>query len=252
MRSLKFDFPEYVVECIDWDSCDTLGMSPGRWCIATLVIVAMGPFETINLIISVASLCVLLCLAAFLKTRVDVVLRAEKSGEGIKDASLFLLGNPRLAKELFIAILYQQAFHVATWIFGAWQIGAGEEYACYYGKTWEITVSAFVVLAALLVGGYVILPLDALVAQMSGHFRSELLDARVTDVVKQLAERLERRRRGTRRFATQEHAVTHIQRAFRERKKQNLGRAAKVALLHAASGKRSGGDVRVDVGDVAR
>jgi len=46
--------------------------------------------------------------------------------------------------------------------------------------------------------------------------------------------------------------VTHIQRAFRERKKQNLGRAAKVALLHAASGKRSGGDVRVDVGDVAR
>ena len=252
VRSLKFDFPEYVVECIDWDSCDTLGMSPGRWCIATLVIVAMGPFETINLIISVASLCVLLCLAAFLKTRVDVVLRAEKSGEGIKDASLFLLGNPRLAKELFIAILYQQAFHVATWIFGAWQIGAGEEYACYYGKTWEITVSAFVVLAALLVGGYVILPLDALVAQMSGHFRSELLDARVTDVVKQLAERLERRRRGTRRFATQEHAVTHIQRAFRERKKQNLGRAAKVALLHAASGKRSGGDVRVDVGDVAR
>jgi hypothetical protein len=53
VRSLKFDFPEYVVECIDWDSCDTLGMSPGRWCIATLVIVAMGPFETINLIISV-------------------------------------------------------------------------------------------------------------------------------------------------------------------------------------------------------
>lgn len=254
VRSLKFDFPEYVLECIDWDSCDTLGMSPGRWCIATLVIVVMGPFETVNLIISVASLCVLLCLAAFLKTRVDVVLRAEKSGEGspITDASLFLLGRPRLAKELFIAILYQQAFHVATWIFGAWQIGVGEKYACYYGQTWEVAVSAFVVLAALLVGGYVILPLDALVAQMSGHFRSELLDARVTDVVKQLAASLERRRRGTRRFATQEHAVTHIQRAFRERKKKNLGRAAKVALLHEASGKRGGGDVRVDVGDVAR
>ena len=34
------------------------------------VIVVMGPFETVNLIISVA-LCALLCLA-FLKTRVDV------------------------------------------------------------------------------------------------------------------------------------------------------------------------------------
>ena len=98
-------------------------------------------------------------------------------------------------------------------------------------------VSAGTVLVSLLVGGYVILPLDALLAQMSGHFRSELLDARVTDVVKQLAASLDRRRRGTRRFATEEQAVLHIQRAFRERKKRNLGRAAKLALMHAASGK---------------
>ena len=58
--------------------------------------------------------------------------------------------------------------------------------------------------------------------------------------------------------------MTHIQRAFRERKKRNLGRAAKVALLHAASGKKAkenrrgepgaaaGGDVRVDIGEDAR
>ena len=264
VRSLKFDFPEYVMECIDWDSCDTLGMSPGRWCIATIIIVAMGPFETINLIISIASVCVLLSLAAWLKTRVDLVLRAEKRGDAVADAELFLLGRPRLAKELFIAILYQQAFHVATWIFGAWQIGVGDEHACYYGPIWSIVVSVCAVVVSLLVGGYVILPLDALVAQMSGHFRSELLDARVADVVKQLAASLERRRAGTRRFATQEQAVTHIQRAFRERKKRNLGRAAKVALLHAASGKKAkenrrgepgaaaGGDVRVDIGEDAR
>ena len=259
VRSLKFDFPEYVMECIDWDSCDTLGMSPGRWCIATIIIVAMGPFETINLIISIASVCVLLSLAAWLKTRVDLVLRAEKRGDAVADAELFLLGRPRLAKELFIAILYQQAFHVATWIFGAWQIGVGDGYGCYYGQSWSVLVSAGTVLVSLLVGGYVILPLDALLAQMSGHFRSELLDARVTDVVKQLAASLERRRRGTRRFATQEQAVLHIQRAFRERKKRNLGRAAKLALMHAASGKMAdrgraggGGDVRVDVGDDVR
>ena len=259
VRSLKFDFPEYVMECIDWDSCDTLGMSPGRWCIATVIILVMGPFENINLIVSVVSVCVILGLAAWLKTRVDLVLRAEKRGDGVTDAQLFLLGRPRLAKELFIAILYQQAFHVATWIFGAWQIGVGDGYGCYYGQSWSVLVSAGTVLVSLLVGGYVILPLDALLAQMSGHFRSELLDARVTDVVKQLAASLERRRRGTRRFATQEEAVLHIQRAFRERKKRNLGRAAKLALMHAASGKMAdrgraggGGDVRVDVGDDVR
>jgi mlo protein len=259
VRSLKFDFPEYVMECIDWDSCDTLGMSPGRWCIATVIILVMGPFENINLIVSVVSVCVILGLAAWLKTRVDLVLRAEKRGDGVTDAQLFLLGRPRLAKELFIAILYQQAFHVATWIFGAWQIGVGDGYGCYYGQSWSVLVSAGTVLVSLLVGGYVILPLDALLAQMSGHFRSELLDARVTDVVKQLAASLERRRRGTRRFATQEQAVLHIQRAFRERKKRNLGRAAKLALMHAASGKMAdrgraggGGDVRVDVGDDVR
>ena len=140
VRSLKFDFPEYVMECIDWDSCDTLGMSPGRWCIATIIIVAMGPFETINLIISIASVCVLLSLAAWLKTRVDLVLRAEKRGDAVADAELFLLGRPRLAKELFIAILYQQAFHVATWIFGAWQIGVGDGYGCYYGQSWSVHV----------------------------------------------------------------------------------------------------------------
>ena len=259
VRSLKFDFPEYVMECIDWDSCDTLGMSPGRWCIATVIILVMGPFENINLIVSVVSVCVILGLAAWLKTRVDLVLRAEKRGDGVTDAQLFLLGRPRLAKELFIAILYQQAFHVATWIFGAWQIGVGDGYGCYYGQSWSVLVSAGTVLVSLLVGGYVILPLDALLAQMSGHFRSELLDARVTDVVKQLAASLERRRRGTRRFATEEQAVLHIQRAFRERKKRNLGRAAKLALMHAASGKMAdrgraggGGDVRVDVGDDVR
>ena len=259
VRSLKFDFPEYVMECIDWDSCDTLGMSPGRWCIATVIILVMGPFENINLIVSVVSVCVILGLAAWLKTRVDLVLRAEKRGDGVTDAQLFLLGRPRLAKELFIAILYQQAFHVATWIFGAWQIGVGDGYGCYYGQSWSVLVSAGTVLVSLLVGGYVILPLDALLAQMSGHFRSELLDARVTDVVKQLAASLERRRRGTRCFATQEQAVLHIQRAFRERKKRNLGRAAKLALMHAASGKMAdrgraggGGDVRVDVGDDVR
>lgn len=259
VRSLKFDFPEYVMECIDWDSCDTLGMSPGRWCIATVIILVMGPFENINLIVSVVSVCVILGLAAWLKTRVDLVLRAEKRGDGVTDAQLFLLGRPRLAKELFIAILYQQAFHVATWIFGAWQIGVGDGYGCYYGQTWSVLVSAGTVLVSLLVGGYVILPLDALLAQMSGHFRSELLDARVTDVVKQLAASLDRRRRGTRRFATEEQAVLHIQRAFRERKKRNLGRAAKLALMHAASGKMAdrgqaggGGDVRVDVGDDVR
>ena len=94
VRSLKFDFPEYVMECIDWDSCDTLGMSPGRWCIATVIILVMGPFENINLIVSVVSVCVILGLAAWLKTRVDLVLRAEKRGDGVTDAQLFLLGRP--------------------------------------------------------------------------------------------------------------------------------------------------------------
>ena len=70
----------------------------------------------------------------------DLVLRAEKRGDAVADAELFLLGRPRLAKELFIAILYQQAFHVATWIFGAWQIGVGDGYGCYYGQSWSVHV----------------------------------------------------------------------------------------------------------------
>ena len=242
VRSLSFDFPQYVVECVDCDSGDQLGMSPGRWLIATAIIVMMGPFEKINLVISIASLVTLLGLAAWLKTRVDYIMRVEKFGDELSDGRLFLLSHPRLAKDLFIFILYQQSFHVASWIFGAWQIGVGTGYGCYYGETWSVVVSGVSVMLGLLVGGYVILPLEALVSQMSGAFRAELLDEKVQSVMTTLAAKLERRRRGIKKFATQEQAVVHIQKTFRARKKRNLDKAARVAMLHAASsGSRASG-----------
>jgi len=237
VRSLKFDFPEYVLACVDWDSSDTLGMSPGRWSIATVIILLMGPYENINLLVSFVSLITLLGLAMWLKSRVDYVLMTEKTGGFVSDASLFLLSKPRLVKDAFVAILYQQSFHVASWIFGMWQVGVGERYGCYYGETWSVAVSGITVLISLVVGGYIILPLDALVSQMSGQFRSELLDPDVAAAVTRLAATLERRRR-RRRFATKESAAIHIQRTFRQRKRINLDRAAKVALLRAANGER--------------
>jgi hypothetical protein len=240
IRSLSFDFPQFVTECVDCDSGDQLGITPGRWAIATLIICAMGPFGDVNLVISFASLGVLIGLACWLKTRVDYILAVEKRGGHIDDGRVYLLSRPRLAKDLFIFILYQQAFHVASWVFGVWQIGVGGRYGCYYGQTWSVFVSVVTVLLGLLVGGYIILPLEALVSQMSGAFRRELLDKKVVSVVTQLAHRLEQRRRGVRKFKTETHAVVHIQREFRARRRRNLEKAARVAMLHAASRARGG------------
>jgi mlo protein len=36
IQSHKFDFATYVLECIEANSSEMLGMSPGRWLIATV------------------------------------------------------------------------------------------------------------------------------------------------------------------------------------------------------------------------
>jgi hypothetical protein len=55
-------------------------------------------------------------------------------------------------------------------------------------------------------------------------------------VMKELAVRMETRRKGKRRFVTQEDATVAIQRAFRARKLRNLEKAAKMAMMsHGAN-----------------
>jgi hypothetical protein len=61
-----------------------------------------------------------------------------------------------LWQALFIGILYQQAFHLASCIFGAWQIGVGVDYQCYYGDPASLFVSLVLMLFSFLLGGYVV------------------------------------------------------------------------------------------------
>lgn len=66
---------------------------------------------------------------------------------------------------------------------------------------------------------------------MSGRFRAELLSVHSKAVVRELAERLEKKRMSRRMFATKEEAVVLIQRAFRARRARHLEKAAKVIMV---------------------
>ena len=238
IRSVKFDFSSYALQCIESHSEETLGMSPGRWLLASVILIMWGPIEEINLIISLVSLGLILFLAAWLRRGVDLILAAEKSGTKVS-ADMFLFGRPRLLEDTFILIIFQQAFHVATWIFGAWQVGvAMKGYECYYGTPYSVAVSFGTMVVSLLLGGYVILPLQALEAQLSDHFRADLMGSHMKAMMKDLAERMERRRTGTRLFRTEEDAILHIQRAFRARKERYLENAAKIAMVDVTASKR--------------
>ena len=238
IRSVKFDFSSYALQCIESHSEETLGMSPGRWLLASVILIMWGPIEEINLIISLVSLGLILFLAAWLRRGVDLILAAEKSGTKVS-ADLFLFGRPRLLEDTFILIIFQQAFHVATWIFGAWQVGVGlKGYDCYYGTPYSVAVSFATMVVSLLLGGYVILPLQALEEQLSDHFRVDLMGSHMKTMMKDLAATMERRRKGTRLFRTEEDAILHIQRAFRARKERYLENAAKIAMVDVTVSKR--------------
>ena len=229
IQSHKFDFADFILECIEADSSDILGMSPSRWLIATLLILFWGIVDEIHLIVSLVSLVALVAIAAKLRRTVMRIIEIERKGGAVTD-DLFWFRRPQLIEEIFTVILYQQAFHIASWLFGAWQIGVGSTYACYYGVNVSVWLSSVIIAVSFILGGYVILPLQALVSQMSGRFREELLGPHIKAVMKEMTARMKARRR-PKRFATQEEATIAIQRAFRARRARNLEKAAKIAMM---------------------
>lgn len=152
IQSHKFDFAKYVLECIEANSCEMLGLSPGRWLMATAIIFLWGPVNEIHVIVSLTSLALLVVIAFKLRRTIDVIIAIEHEG-GLVTDDVFWFGRPQFIEELFIGILYQQAFHLASWLFGAWQIGVGRGYGCYYGSIWSFTISAVLISSCFILGG---------------------------------------------------------------------------------------------------
>ena len=235
VSSASFDFCEYVESCVAKNSEEALGMSPGRWFFAAAMILAWGPLHEINTFVSVLSLFATLTLSLWIRFRLDVALDVERRGVGTVDdrGGVFLCGVPRLADDVFVAVLYQQSFHLAGWIFGLWTVGlGGGENVCYYGVWWSVWLSVATVATCAALGGYVVLPMHALASQMSSGFRADLMGDRTSAVMQGIMRQLARKRTGNvRAFASDEEAVVFIQRAFRARKRTYFQRAARAAMI---------------------
>lgn len=233
IHSYKFDFSSYVMQCIESNSSETLGMSPSRWLIATVLILIWGPFRDMNLAVSVVSFASLIASAALLSRRVEALLNIERVVGQVTDNDAFFFGRPQLLEEVMVVIMYQQAFHIASWLFGWWNVGsAWEGYGCYYGKGWGLAVSVVVVAASLTIGGYVILPLQALTSQMTpSKLKGDLLGPHVKGAL----DFMLRKKRRVKKFPTQEDAVIHIQRCFRKRRQRNLEMAGRMAMINEIS-----------------
>ena len=210
-------------------------MSPGRWFVAAAMILAWGPLHEINTFVSVLSLFATLTLSLWIRFRLDVALDVERRGVGTVDdrGGVFLCGVPRLADDVFVAVLYQQSFHLAVWIFGLWTVGLGGGVnVCYYGVWWSVWLSVATVATCAALGGYVVLPMHALASQMSSGFRADLMGDRTSAVMLGIMRQLARKRTGNvRAFASDEEAVVFIQRAFRARKRTYFQRAARAAMI---------------------
>jgi len=168
------------MQCIESNSSETLGMSPARWLIATVLILVWGPWREMNLVVSLISLASLIGIAVVLSRRVDALLRIEREVGQVTD-DIFLFRRPQLLEEIMVVVMYQQAFHIASWLFGWWNVGsAWDGYNCYYGEGWGLAVSVLVVATSLSIGGYVILPLQALTSQMTpSKLKGDLLGPHV-------------------------------------------------------------------------
>jgi mlo protein len=232
IHSYKFDFSSYVMQCIESNSSETLGMSPARWLIATVLILLWGPFREMNLAVSVVSFASLIASAALLSRRVEALLHIERSVGQVTD-DVFLFRRPQLLEEVMVAIMYQQAFHIASWLFGWWNVGsAWDGYSCYYGEGWGLAVSVVVVAASLAIGGYVILPLQALTSQMTPtKLKGDLLGPHVKGAL----DFMLRKKRRVKKFPTETDAVVHIQRCFRKRRQRNLEMAGRMAMINEVS-----------------
>jgi mlo protein len=232
IHSYKFDFSSYVMQCIESNSSETLGMSPARWLIATVLILVWGPWREMNLVVSLISLASLIGIAVVLSRRVDALLRIEREVGQVTD-DIFLFRRPQLLEEIMVVVMYQQAFHIASWLFGWWNVGsAWDGYNCYYGEGWGLAVSVLVVATSLSIGGYVILPLQALTSQMTpSKLKGDLLGPHVKGAL----DFMMRRKKHVKKFPTEEDAVVHIQRTFRKRRQRNLEMAGRMAMINEVS-----------------
>jgi mlo protein len=205
-------------------------MSPGRWAIAAVMILMWGSSEAFNFAVSAMNFLLCCALAVKLNMTVKTILQVEDEG-GKMSNKVFWFRNPRFVEDVFVLALFQQAFSLGAFIFGLWEVGTGDDYECYYGPHWRWILEIIFLLQAMLLGGYVILPLQAVTAQMSDHFRAELLGQHTKKTMQMITEQLARRRSNVKRFATQEAAVLHIQRAFRARQEKRMLQLARRAIV---------------------
>ena len=93
--------------------------APSRWVIATVIILLWGPVVELHFIVSLISFALMICIALKLRRTVDVIIAIEHDCGDVSD-KIFWFSRPQIIEELFIGILYQQAFHCASWLFGVW------------------------------------------------------------------------------------------------------------------------------------
>jgi hypothetical protein len=103
----------------------------------------------------------LLCcaLAVKLNTTVKTILQVEDEG-GKMSNEVYWFRNPKFIEDAFVLALFQQAFSLGAMVFGLWEVGYGDDYECYYGGPGTYILKIAFLLQALLLGGYVILPLQ--------------------------------------------------------------------------------------------
>tara|TARA_B100001142_G_scaffold319202_1_gene362386 strand:- start:1132 stop:2601 length:1470 start_codon:yes stop_codon:yes gene_type:complete len=159
IRSRKFDFAQFLEHCLEQNLSETLGMSPGRWAIAAALILAWGPAIWVTFGVSAMNFLLCCALAVKLNMTVKTILQVEDDG-GKMSNEVYWFRNPKFIEDAFVLALFQQAFSLGAMVFGLWEVGYGDDYECYYGGPGTYILKIAFLLQALLLGGYVILPLQ--------------------------------------------------------------------------------------------
>jgi len=233
-----FNFLDYVDECIVDRLHSFTGISLRMWLTAICAVMLVGLWHDLHFVASCVAFgisCVFIGKLCWIMHKIE---KYEREGEGELTEKDFWFSNPNLIGQVYPTVTFVNSFQVAYWICVAWQVDPKN---CYLTDppAWKMAVQVITTILSLIMGIFIILPADTLVSQCGGSMPSgNILQKHLKSTMQALDHALNKRRtQKSRTFKTQDQAVLHIQKTWKERKLREADKDASALVRDSVQNK---------------
>jgi len=228
IRSSSFNFPNYVLSCMEEDFVNVVGVSTAMWLIAIVYVFLQGPWAEGALLIFTVACFVTVCSMSYkLRTILTKVVEAQKTGTFLGD-DCFWFGKPKVMLQMLRMTMFMNSFQLACNVFYAWKFPITHYRSCFYHM---MPKSATVVMCVMCVAtfmetAFVLLPLYSLAVNLGENFNPAVF----SDLSRKLI--LSSFSKKSFSFASQDDAATFIQKKWREKQAKRTAVSVQKALMN--------------------